>query len=178
MVIVVLVVAVIVAGLLAYAATRPDHFRVARSIDIAAPPDRIFPFIEDFANWTQWSPYEGRDPAMKRSRSGAAQGKGAIYEWEGNNKVGKGRMEIIDSSPPRRTAIKLDFDRPFKAHNTAEFTLDPAGAATKVTWAMEGPSPFVARLMGLFFSMDRMIGRDFETGLANLKAAAERPALG
>jgi uncharacterized protein YndB with AHSA1/START domain len=161
---------VIILGL---AMTKPDTFRVQRSAGINAPPERIFPLISDFDRWTAWSPYEKLDPDLKRTRSGAPRGKGAVYEWEGNNKVGKGRMEIIDESPPNRVLIKLDFFKPFEAHNTAEFTLQPAGETTNVTWAMTGPNLFIGRVMSVFINMDRMVGKDFETGLANLKAIAE-----
>ncbi len=168
------VLALAIAAVLAYAATRPDSFRVQRTASVAAPPDRIFPFIDDFQKWEMWSPYEKRDPDMKRTRSGAGSGKGAIYTWDGNNQVGAGRMEILESQRPSRIAIKLDFIRPFEGHNTAEFTLVPKGAATDVTWAMYGPAPFVSKLMGVFIDMDRMIGKDFEAGLATLKATAEK----
>jgi carbon monoxide dehydrogenase subunit G len=169
-----IVVVLLIAAVLIFAATRPDTFRVQRSTSIKAPPGKIFPFINDFQNWAAWSPYEKLDPQMKRSRSGAASGKGSVYEWEGNSKVGKGRMEIADMSAPSLVRINLDFVRPFEAHNIAEFTLDPKGESTNVTWAMHGPAPYVSKLMGLFFSMDRMIGKDFETGLANLKSLAEK----
>lgn len=172
-----LVIVVAIAAVLAYAATRPNTFRIERSARIDAPPDKIFPLISDFRNWRLWSPWEKMDPALRRAYGGAPAGKGAVYEWEGNKKVGKGRMEILDAPPPSRVAIKLDFLKPFEAHNLAEFTLTPLGNSTSVTWAMHGPSPFIAKLMGLFFNMDRMVGKDFETGLANMKAAAEQPAL-
>lgn len=165
---------VVVGGLLAFAATRPSVFQVQRTASIKAPPEKIFPLIEDFHRWSGWSPYEKLDPEMKRIYSGAASGKGAVYEWNGNNKVGQGRMEITDASPPNRVTIKLDFLRPFEGHNTAEFTLDGRGDSTIVTWAMYGPNRYIAKVMSLFMSLDRMVGRDFETGLANLKAAAER----
>jgi hypothetical protein len=111
---------------------------------------------------------------MKRSRSGAATGKGAVYEWDGDKNVGKGRMEIADASPPSKVTIKLDFEKPFEAHNIVEFTMTPRGAATDVSWDMHGPAPFVSKVMQVFFSMDDMVGKDFETGLANLKTLAER----
>lgn len=111
---------------------------------------------------------------MKRSYSGATSGKGAVYAWDGNKNMGAGRMEILDSAPPSRIAIKLDFTRPFEAHNVAEFTLVPHGGSTTVTWAMEGPSPFVATIMQVFFDMDRMVGGDFESGLGRLKLLAEK----
>jgi hypothetical protein len=168
-----LVVLALVLVVLAIAATRPKELRVQRSARINAAPARIAPHITDFHRWNAWSPWEKLDPAMTKSHSGPASGPGAVYEWEGNRKVGKGRMEILDAAPTR-VALKLDFLKPFEAHNTTEFRLDPSGDATDVTWAMYGPSPFVTRVMGVFMNMDRMIGRDFETGLANLKAVAER----
>jgi uncharacterized protein YndB with AHSA1/START domain len=169
------VVLVVIGGVLLYAATRPDSFRVQRQARIAAPPDRIFALINDLQAWTRWSPYEKKDPAMKRSFGAVTAGTGATYAWEGNRNVGQGSMEIIEASPFRRLLIKLDFLKPFEAHNTAEFTLEPAGDATLVTWAIYGPSAFVTKVMGLFFNMDTMIGKDFEAGLADLKTAAETP---
>lgn len=167
------IVVVIVAAILAYAAMQPKAFRVERSISIKAPPAKVYALLEDFHHWGLWSPWEGLDPALKRSFSGSVSGIGAIYAWEGNNKVGKGRMEIKEASPPHRLAIQLDFLQPFEAHNTAEFTLTARGDSTDVTWAMYGPSPFMIRLMGLVFSMDKMVGKDFEKGLAAMKAQAE-----
>jgi hypothetical protein len=145
---------------------------VERATSIDAPPAKNAPLIRDFRRWSAWSPYEHRDPAKTRRLSGAETGAGAVYEWEGNRSIGKGRMEITDASDAA-IRIKLDFMKPFEVHNIAEFTLEPIGAATRVTWAMHGPSPFMARLIGMFISMDRMVGRDFETGLANLKRLAE-----
>lgn len=171
--IVVLVVVVAVAGLLAYAATRPDDFRVQRSIAIKAPPEKIMAAVGDLKGWTAWSPYEKKDPGMKRAYAGAAAGKGAIYEWDGNKEVGHGRMEILDSTPSR-VVIKLDFITPFEAHNTAEFTAVPQGDSTNVTWAMYGPSPYVAKVMQTVMNMDKMIGTDFEAGLQSLKTVAEK----
>jgi uncharacterized protein YndB with AHSA1/START domain len=168
---------IVVAGLiglvLVLAAMRPDTFTVERKAVIKAPPDRIFPLIADFHNWTSWSPWEKIDPALKRTYSGAPSGKGAAYAWEGNSKVGSGAMEITEAIPPVRIVIKLDFLKPFEAHNVAEFTLAPSGDSTRVTWVMHGPAPFVSKLMQVFMSMDRMIGKDFDAGLANMKAAAE-----
>lgn len=165
-------VLIAIGGLLAYAATRPDHFRLERSTVIAAPPETIRPLIADFRAWRDWSPWEAKDPAMNRTLSGAEAGVGAVYGWEGNGQVGTGRMEIVEDAP-RRVAIKLDFLKPFEAHNLAEFTLAPEAAGTRVTWAMSGPQPFVAKLMSLVFSMERMVGPDFEAGLAALKRRAE-----
>lgn len=171
---IVIAVVVLIAAALALAATRPDTFRIERTIGIKAPPEKVFGFIDDFRQWPAWSPWEKKDPAMKRTLGQLASGKGAVYEWDGDKNVGKGRMEITESSPPSRVAIKLDFIKPFEAHNAVEFTLRPEGDTTRVTWAMQGPSPYLSKLMGLFFSMDRMVGGDFETGLANLKTVAER----
>jgi Polyketide cyclase / dehydrase and lipid transport len=173
-VIIVVVLIVAVAAVLAYATTKPDTFRVQRSASIKAPADKIFPLINDFHSWAAWSPYEKLDPELKRTYSGAPSGKGAVYAWEGNNKVGAGRMEIVDAPPPSKVAIKLDFLRPFEAHNTAEFTLAPAGDATTVTWAMDGQNLYVGKVMSIFVDMDDMIGKDFATGLANLKNLAEK----
>jgi hypothetical protein len=170
---VLIAVAVVIAAVLIYAATRPGSFRFTRSIRIDAPQERIPPLVSDFPSWQSWSPYEGRDPAMQRTLSGPPAGKGAVYEWNGNNQVGQGRMEIMESSP-QRILIKLDFFKPFAANNMAEFTFTPAGASTDVTWSMYGPSPFMSKLMGIFVNIDRMVGKDFEVGLANLKAKAER----
>lgn len=171
--IIAIVIVVAVVAVLGFAATRPDTFRVQREIDIKAPPEKVFALIDDFHHWTTWSPWEKLDPAMKRTYGGPANGKGANYAWEGSSKVGAGRMEIVDSTSPGRIQIQLDFLKPFEAHNTAEFTLQPKGDVTHVTWAMFGPSPFISKVMGLFFSMDAVVGKDFETGLANLKSAAE-----
>lgn len=166
----------VVAALLAYAATRPDTFEVTRSITIKAPADKVFGHIADFHRWQAWSPWEGRDPAMKRSYSGSASGMGAAYAWEGNKDVGKGRMEILEATVGNRVIIKLDFLQPFEAHNTADFALKPSGdgASTDVTWAMRGPMPYISKVMGIFVSMDRLIGGDFEAGLAKLKAVSEQ----
>lgn len=161
------------AASLAYAATRPGTFRVARSTSVNAPPEKIFALINDLHNWNAWSPFDRKDPAMKKTIGGAASGTGAVYEWEGNKEIGKGRMEITESSPPSRIAMKLDFVEPFEAHNIVEFTLEPEGGATTVTWAIHGPNAFISKVVGIFCDMDRMIGKDFETGLGNLKAIAE-----
>jgi carbon monoxide dehydrogenase subunit G len=168
---VIVILAVVV--VLVLASRQPDRFRVQRSASIAAPPERIFPLINDFHRWGAWSPYEHKDPGMQRTFSGAGSGRGSIYEWAGNSNVGSGRMEITESSAPSRVAIKLDFLKPFEAHNTATFTMEPAGGATNVTWVMDGPTPFVGKIMHVFLNMDRMVGTDFEAGLANLKSAAE-----
>ncbi|WP_422009805.1 SRPBCC family protein [Reyranella sp.] len=168
------VVLATIAAILIYAATRPDSFRVERSTAMNAPAEKIFPYIDGLKRWTEWSPYEGRDPAMKRAYSGADSGKGAVYEWDGNDNVGKGRMEIVDSTPPHRVVIKLDFLKPFEGHNMAELIVEPKGGQTIVTWAMYGPSTFMTKLVGTFLDMDDMIGRDFAAGLAKLKTVVEK----
>lgn len=174
-VVIAIVAGVQLAGLLGYAATRPDTLRIERTQSIQAPPGRIFELIEDFHQWVSWSPYEYEklDPAMKKPFSGSRDGKGTIYEWAGNNKAGEGRMEIIDTVSPTRVRIKLDFLRPFEGHNTAEFTLNAKGSSTEVTWAMFGPQAFHFKLMSIFFNMDNMVGKEFAAGLGNMKAIAE-----
>ena len=168
-----IVIVVAIVAVLVLAATRPGVFRVERTAAIKAPPEKIFPFINDFHRWAAWSPWEKIDPALKRTFNGPPTGKGTLYAWEGNSKVGSGSMEITESSPPGRIVIKLDFMKPFEAHNIAEFTLVPGGDSTTVTWAMYGPVPYMAKIMHVFFSMEKMVGGSFEEGLANLKAAAE-----
>jgi uncharacterized protein YndB with AHSA1/START domain len=168
------VLAIAVAIILILAATKPNTFSVRRATTVKAPPDKIFGLINDFHQWGTWSPYENKDPAMKRTYTGAERGKGAVYAWDGNKNVGSGRMEILDASEPSKIVIRLDFFTPFEAHNTAEFTMLPQGDATNVTWLMHGPAPFMSRMMQVFINMDNMIGKDFETGLANLKRLTER----
>lgn len=169
-----LVIVVLLAGLLIYAALKPQTFRVERTTTIKATPEKIFSLINDFHQWALWSPWEKVDPAVKRTYSGATNGKGAIYEWSGNKQIGQGRMEIIESSPPSQIVIKIDFIQPMEGHNTIDFTLERQGEMTAVTQAMYGPSPFISRLMTIFFSMEKMVGGKFEEGLANLKAVAQK----
>jgi hypothetical protein len=171
---IVIVVIVAVAALLLFASTRPDVFRIQRSTSIRAPANLIHPLIGDLQRFNTWNPYNLKDPNIKGVYRGPQAGPGAHYEFEGNKEVGKGSIEIIDSVTPQKVTMKLDMREPFEVHNIVDFTLAPRGDTTEVTWAMHGPSPFLGKLMGLFFDMDRMLGRDFETGLANLKAVAER----
>jgi hypothetical protein len=166
-------VLIVIAAVLIYAATRPGSLHVERTASINAPPEKILPLINDFHRWSGWSPYERIDPAMKRTFSGAAEGTGAVYEWQGNSEVGAGRMEITDTQPSRVT-IKLDFTAPLEGHNVAAFVLVPQGDATTVTWTMDGPTPYIGKLIGVFMNMDTMIGGAFDQGLANLKAIAEK----
>jgi uncharacterized protein YndB with AHSA1/START domain len=167
------VVAVVIVGLLALAASRPDSFRVERRTRIKAPAEKIFPLVNDLRRHGLWSPWEKKDPAMQRTYSGAASGQGSVYEWDGNKNIGQGRIEIAEAVPPSRVVFDMHFIKPFEARNTGEFTLASNGDSTDVTWAMYGRSPFLSKVMGLFINMDRMIGREFETGLANLKAITE-----
>lgn len=169
-----LLIVVVVAAILGYATTKPDTFSVQREITIKAPPEKIAGLITDFHYWAAWSPWEKLDPAMRRTFTGPANGLGAQYAWQGNDKVGAGRMEITEAAQPERTVIKLDFLKPFESHNTTTFTMTPEGDGTKVNWTMTGPSPYVSKVMTVFVSMDRMIGKDFEKGLNNLKTASER----
>ena len=168
------IVVILIAGVLAFAMSKPDTFSVQRAASMKAPPEKIFAVVNDFHRWTEWSPWEKLDPGMKRTQSGAPSGKGAIYEWDGNSKAGAGRMEINESTPAAKVGIQLAFIKPFEGHNIAEFTLAPQGETTNVTWTMHGPAPFISKLMQVFVSMDTMIGKDFEAGLANLKTVVER----
>ena len=163
----------LIAGLLGFAATRPGPFRIQRSKQINMLPDQIFPIIADFRRWPEWSPWESMDPSMKKTLSGATTGKGAIYEWEGNKQVGQGRMEITDAVAPRKVTIKLDFLKPFEAHNITEFKLEPVGAGTDVVWSMEGENSYMMKVMCIFMDMDKLVGKDFEKGLESLKRVAE-----
>jgi len=172
--IIAVVLAVAIAAVLVFATTKPDTLRVQRSIAINAPPERIFPLIADFHQWVTWSPYEQKDPAMKRTYDGAERGKGAIYAWNGDKNVGSGRMEILEAAEPQKIVIKLDFFTPIEGHNTAEFTMLPQGDGTQVTWLMHGPARFVTKLVQVVMNLDNMIGKDFEVGLANLKRITEK----
>ena len=171
---IVILAVILISAVLMYAATKPDTFRVQRTATIAAPPEKVFGLIQDLHQWTSWSPWEKMDPAMKKTYSGAPLGRGAILEWDGNNDVGTGRMEIVNAVSPSHVAIKLDFLKPFEAHNQAEFTMEGSESATSVTWTMHGPQPFIMKVMDLLMGMDKMAGKDFETGLANLKQLAEK----
>ena len=169
-----LVVVVAIAGVLIFAATKSDSFAVQRSIAIKAPPEKIHAYINDFKQWPNWSPYENKDPAMQRTFGAVTAGPGATYAWDGNKEVGQGRMEISGSTAPTLVTIQLHFIKPFEAHNQVDFRLVPQGETTQVTWDMHGPAPYITKLMSTFFDMDKMIGTDFEKGLANLKALAEK----
>jgi hypothetical protein len=171
LVVIAAVIALAIVVILIVAASKPNAFRMERSAVVKAPPEKILPFMTDFRRWRAWSPWEKLDADLKRDFGGADSGKGATYAWQGR-KAGSGRMEIMEATPSR-LLIKLDFLKPFEAHNTAEFTLLREGNGTRVNWAMYGPQPFVAKLMGTVINTDKLIGKDFEKGLAALKANAE-----
>lgn len=165
---------------LVVAAFRPDRFEVRRSLLINAGPDRIYPYLADFHRWQAWSPWENLDPAMKRTFEGPPEGRGAVYAWVGNDKVGQGRMEILQADPATaerhqaRLEIQLDFIEPMASRNTTVFDLKGGSDGTTVSWTMSGPATYVTRLMTLFVSMDRLIGKDFEAGLLKLRTAVEK----
>ena len=168
------VIVVAIAVVLILAAGKPNVFRLARSIQIKAPPEAIAPYIADFHKWTQWSPWEGvPGDELKRTYSGANSGVGAVYDWQGK-KTGVGRMELIEAAP-KHIGIKLDFFKPFEAHNVCEFTFEPSAepGVTAVVWSMHGPAPLMTKVMHLFMNMDKMVGPSFEQGLAKLKGLAE-----
>lgn len=169
-----IVIAVLIVGVLILAATKPDDFKFERKATIKAPPEKIFAILNDFKSWALWSPWEKKDPAMKRNFGATTAGKGATYGWEGNKDVGVGSMEIAEATPPSKLTIKLNFEKPFKANHIVNFTLVPAGDSTEVTWSMGGANNFMSKVMQVFVSMDKMVGPDFEQGLSNLKAAAEK----
>ena len=150
-----------------------DTFTVERSATLPAPPQAVYSLLADFHEWPKWSPWEELDPDMERTHSGAQSGVGATYAWKGNKKAGEGRMEITEAVPGSRIAIDLDFLKPFRSTNKTLFTLVPEGAGTRVTWTMTGNRPLLMRIFGLFFSMDKLVGKDFEKGLANLAKVAK-----
>jgi hypothetical protein len=149
-------------------AANTDTYTVEREADIAAPADKIRAVLVDFHQWQHWSPWEGLDPAMERSYSGPSSGVGTVYEWRGNRKVGAGRMEITGDEP-EEVVVALEFERPWKSKNTTTFTLRPTGDGTRVTWSMVGQKTLGTKVMGLFTSMDKLVGKDFEKGLARLR---------
>ena len=165
--------AVIAIVVVVVVATRPAEFRVARTARIAAPPPAVFAQVNDFHKWDAWNPWAKLDPAMKQSYEGAPAGAGAVYTWAGNSQVGEGRMTLTESRPSELIRIKMEFLKPLAATNSAEFTFRPEGDHTVVTWSMEGRNNFMAKAIHLVMSMDRMIGGQFEKGLAEMKAVAE-----
>jgi uncharacterized protein YndB with AHSA1/START domain len=165
--------AVIVVAFAAIVALQPSEFRVARTATIAAPPPAVFAQVNDYRKWTAWSPYEKLDPAMKKTYAGAPAGTGAVYTWAGNSQAGEGRATITESRPNELIRIQLEFVKPFAANNTAEFTFKPQGDKTAVTWSLTGHRNFLFKAVGLLMNMDRMVGGQFEEGLAQLKSVVE-----
>lgn len=171
-----IIAAVLVAGIggfLTYAASRPDSFRVERRIAIKAPPEKIMPQIADLKAHQAWSPWEKKDPAMKRAYGGAPSGVGQTYEWAGDGNIGEGRIRIAEATADR-VVMDMEFIKPFAARNKGEFILTRTGEATEVTWAMSGPSPLISKVMDVVVGFDRMIGPEFEAGLAALKYLTEK----
>lgn len=167
---------VLLAVFLVVVATRPDTYSVSRSLEMAAPPSVVFAQVNDFHRWDAWSPWAKLDPNQKTTFGGAEAGPGATYAWEGNDDVGAGKMTIADSTADAKVKINLEFLRPFPSSSDTTFTFEPAGAGTKATWTMEGRNNFMSKAFGLFMSMDSMIGKDFEKGLAQMKTVAEAAA--
>ncbi len=165
---------IVIAAILIFAATKPNTFVVQRSASIKAPPEKIFLLLNNLHVWGSWSPFEKLDPAMKKTFSGPDSGVGAVLAWDGNSKAGAGSMEISEAVTPSKVTMKLDFIKPFAGHNVVNFTLAPEGEATMVTWAMSGSSPYMMKVMGIFCNMDKLIGKDFEEGLGNLKTLSEK----
>jgi hypothetical protein len=159
---------------LVLAALKPATFHIERRTVVNAPAEKIFPYLNDFRTWTVWSPWERKDPSMRREYGSSTSGVGATYAWNGDKNVGQGNMRIVESVFPSRLLIALNFIKPIEAHNTATFILTPVPGATEVTWSMDGPNTFVGKVFQVFLAMDKMVGPDFEAGLASLKAAAER----
>ena len=171
-----IVIAVIIVVFAIIVALQPAQFRIARSASISAPPPAVFAQVNDFHKWEAWNPWGKIDPAMKQTYAGALSGNGAIYTWAGNNEVGEGRMTITESRPSELVRVKLEFFKPIAATNTAEFTFKPEGNQTVVTWAMFGDKNFMAKAVHLFMNMDKMIGDQFEKGLADMKSIVESAA--
>lgn len=168
------IVAIVIAAILIFAAVKPRTFQIQRSIEVRARPEKVFALINDLHQWPRWAPQDREDPTMRRTFSGSPTGQGAISEWNSTGSAGKGRTSITESVPAGKVLIEVDFMKPFKAHNVNQFTLEPAAnGGTKVIWSMHGPNLYIMRLMGIFMNMDKTMGRHFETGLSNLKTAAE-----
>ncbi len=171
-----LVLVLLVAGVLVYAAFRPDTMHVTRSATLAAPPSEVFAVVNDYRRWNEWSPWAKLDTEMKTTLEGPPTGVGAVYKWSGNSQVGEGSISIVESVPAERIGMKLSFVRPFPGDSDVQFTFAPEGDGTKVTWAMQSPQPYFAKLVGLFMDCEKMCGDQFLEGLANLKRTVETPA--
>lgn len=164
-----------IALLVGFASLQPDDFSIVRQTTINAPPEKVYALLVSFRQWNKWSPWEGKDPGMRRSFSGPETGVGAVYEWSGNDDVGAGRMEIREAVPWSRLAIRLVFKKPIETENIVAFMLSARDGRTDVEWAMTGKQPLIGKIFGVFLNIDRMVGSDFEKGLASLKAEAEKP---
>ena len=169
-----IIIAILIFAFLVIASMKPNSFILRRSMDMKASTDEVFAQLNDFKNWGAWSPWEKMDPDLKRNFSGSASGKGAYYSWIGNKKVGEGNMEIIRSVPSSNIELNLNFLKPFKASNITEFKITPKGNMTNVNWEMRGPLNLMMKIMHMFMDMDKMVGKDFEAGLANLKSIVEK----
>jgi uncharacterized protein YndB with AHSA1/START domain len=165
---------ILILGILLYAAMKPDSIRVQRSTEIKAQPEKVFALINDLKNWSRWEPQDRKDPSLKRTFSGAESGKGAESDWQGSGQAGKGKMLIVESLPPSRVVVQVDFERPFEAHNVNQFVLVPAGEMTNITWTMQGTNVYILKLMSVFMNTDKIMGAHFEEGLRNLKQVAEQ----
>ncbi|MCC6486263.1 MAG: SRPBCC family protein [Candidatus Hydrogenedentes bacterium] len=172
------VVAVLLIVLVAVIATRPSEFHVERTATVNAVPEAVFAQVNDFHKWEPWNPWGKLDPAMKNTYEGAPMGEGAIYSWAGDKNVGEGRMTIVESQPHQRIQIQLEFFKPMAGTSTAEFTFKPEGDRTSVTWSMHGKNDFMGKAISLVMDMDKMIGGNFEKGLAGLKSIAESASAG
>ncbi len=171
---IIIIVLVLLGALLLMATRQPDTFVVERSVVVDAPPEAIYPKIADLHAWASWSPYEKLDPQMKKVFNGTPGAVGSSYYWSGNSKAGEGTITVRELMPPQKVTMQLDMLKPLEGHNVVEFTLDPTDGGTRVNWAMRGPNNFVGRIVGVFMSMDTMIGKDFEDGLATLKTQTEQ----
>ena len=163
----------IIAIFAVFVSMQPAEFRIARSTTISAPPAALFARVNDLHAFQEWNPYAKKDPAMKQSWEGPTAGPGAIYRWSGNAEIGEGSMKILESRPNELVRLELAFLKPFQATNTVDFTFVPAGEQTTVTWSMTGTNGFMAKAASLLMDMDKMVGGDFEKGLADMKALAE-----
>jgi uncharacterized protein YndB with AHSA1/START domain len=171
-----LALVVLIAALTAFIATRPAEFRVERTAQVNAPPETVFPLIDNLQNWQRWSPFEKLDPEMKKTFDGPEAGAGATYAWDGNSQAGAGKMTIEESKPNENVDMKLEFTRPFESACKVKFLLVPDSGGTKVTWSMQGENNFIGKAMCLVMDMDQMVGKDFEEGLASLNKLAQEKA--
>jgi uncharacterized protein YndB with AHSA1/START domain len=172
--IIAIIFVVVLIGILGFASTKPNTLNIQRVADIKAPPERIFALINDFHKWPAWAPQDKMDSTTKRTFGGTVTGEGASSEWVSKGEAGCGRMEITESTAPSKITVTVDFVKPFEAHNVNEFTLEPMNDMTRVTWAMRGTNPYMAKVMSIFVNMDRMLGKHFEAGLASLKMLSEQ----